>query len=252
MKNLKKLILLLLLLGLSNHQFSQNKDSRVWQVIKISYNVNPPQYTSDGLGTAFFIGENICITAFHVMRDTTPREGYSFYEFCLANTNGDVLGPLVYKIGSIPDDIAVCKVNTKNHDVYVWKYTDKFSAGDKVYSVGFPPSEFDKFIIFDYKALGNPVEADTINIYSTEFNGNIIQEDSLDITIQGQFFENKKVIVLDYASVGGCSGSPLILSSTNEVVGVISFGSDPKYSITMASRLKDIIPGIEANKHFWR
>ncbi|MBE2187892.1 MAG: trypsin-like peptidase domain-containing protein [Candidatus Kapabacteria bacterium] len=198
------------------------------------------------LGTAFFITHNYCLTAYHVLKNNSTLPDYPIVEFVLVNTNGDALGPLIYKSGSIPHDIALCQVNTAGHEIYVWKYTDSFDNGDEVYNIGFPICDLDSSRQVHFNALGDPVEAGFINVYSNQLNGRIILEDSLNISVEGDYFENKKILVLDYSVPKGYSGGPVILKNSNEVVGLFSMGADTTVDLSLASRMKDIIPFIQS------
>lgn len=227
---------------------SDDIDTRVWSVIKISYKFSSTgkiHYLPQTKGTAFFIANFYCLTADHLFYDSIPYTGFSEIMYALVNPNGIILGPIDIMFRHKEIDLAVCIVNTQGKDIFIWQCTDKYKKDDDVYNLGFTRTLIDPNWYFKFNSIEPPMELDTAYIHNTEYSGQVVGDDSASFDMKGLTYKNKKFILLNYETPSGCSGGPVILKKTNEVIGIVSFGMGDGHDIAYAISMKEVMPFIK-------
>lgn len=241
--------ILLILLFISTLSYSQNKDTRVWFVVKVNFSER--DYVAvQPMGTAFFISPHHFLTANHVVKDTLPLGRFTGYQYFLLNADGSVISHIKIQERDEDADFALGYANTDGQNIYVWKYTDKYAVTDEVYHIGFPQDVNEPISRIRFKKTGNKqLEKDSVEIFNKEYSGVVIGDIKGAWIIDSVLSSERTVIYVNFDANDGTSGGPLALKATDEAIGIFSFGNnDKEMGRSMSVRIKDYMELIKLHE----
>lgn len=219
-----------------------------WAIFKISYDPNTNTAVGGICGSAFFLEEQIFISAYHCFNHSVfiPNKNFPKVKVFLVNNRGYIIDDIRIK-KLVPEyDLAIGEIILYDKNVTVYSLANDFNVGDSVYNIGFPTNE--SLIDFRVKIEKNYLFVENIVLKEFQQNGKV--GDILRVTVNANDvkLDNKLMIKLTYTSKLGFSGGPCLLKSSNKVIGmmsmVIPFEIDSAKP-AMAVRISDILQFLE-------
>lgn len=195
--------------------------NHTFAIFKVSYNPSPNQAVGGICGTCFFVTEKDFITAHHCFNNDNlqPNPGYQTVKVFLVNEERVIHSPKIK--GLHPEyDLTIGTIENKVESWFSDYATLDKPAGKQVFNIGYPHSRSVKNAVFNM--MDSNLEITNIELVPEKQEGTIERVVTVTCNALDIKFKNRKTFVLDYTSELGFSGGPLILETTNQLLGFMS------------------------------
>lgn len=212
----------------------------VCAVFKVSYNLIPnprgpgwligPDVEGGICGSAFFVEPGIALTAHHLLNrgNFIPNSGFTHCQYWLLGRNGVAVEFGQAQVECHPDvDTSIIRLSKQTHIPVLPVASRVPSTKDRVYNQGHIAGgatgiSLEVFQRGTYPAL-KIAKIDLSNLQANG-SGEIKTITTATVTSRDVNLNDTIVLEVSYGGIVGMSGGPLRLSSTDEVIGLMSFG----------------------------
>ena len=197
-----------------------------YAILKLSNDkIGGTSLTGGICGSAFFIKENLALTANHVINTQTigPNTGYKLYQYWLLGKDGSVIEFAKSDIKDYPDYDTTTITISKNTGQTLELTSESPNIDDDIYNEGFVS---DGMPILETTWTSNRLEITKCNLSGLNANGNGKIKDIKKITLNANDVKlnNIEIIEASYPGRKGMSGGPMLNSKSEQVIGIMSIG----------------------------
>jgi hypothetical protein len=214
----------------------------VYAVLKASYhwihdpsslapNIYKPDATGGFLGSAFFVNDNVALSAYHVLNEKTfnPDLHHTDSQIWLVSKSGVSHEIELIMMEFHPKlDLTIVRFKTKQNNVQKLELNTDFTLKTEIFNEGFPdfgPPNV-KFEVAQIIGKGPGLRIISADLKSALFKKlDYVKSISKETVNKNDIkLNNVEIIRTSYGGKKGMSGSPLIKSSDGTVIGLMSHG----------------------------
>jgi len=199
----------------------------VFVILQFSYNPAPDQRVAGGIcQSAFFIDSKTALTAHHNFNTGLfrPVGDYKRVRFWLASRDG-ILIPIDkdYLVDHPEIDTTIIRFPSDQRVEAIGLSAHIAQEGDEVRSLGFDAAKMPRL---DLRLLDGKLEVSYVDLSDTIHDGEGIVRRILtrNVTSDTINLRNIRQLKLSFGGTVGMSGGPLVIRSSGEAVGLMSYG----------------------------
>jgi len=206
---------------------------KIWIVARPHYSPTNTLETMGICGSGFFIRNNIFITAYHILNESSflPNAQYFNTKIFLLNPEGNKIEIDRNKILKMCPEIDTILIKVEENNSF-FETEKNYSEMDLITNIGYPT-----------KSTMEILDKNLVIKKQYKQDGKILKiHDNYSMNANDVKLMNKKVIILDYSSEEGFSGGPLL--KNDKVIGLMShlYPNDKNAVAISIDEIEKILP----------